>query len=147
MKSPPRLERDEQAAIIKLLDSCGFLVWPTSEGRMVRRPAGLPDLYAFHPRYGMALWVEVKRQKLGVVSPEQQLFARMHRDNGPWAIIGGEAEVRAWLDNEAHFIGVPSPGCPLYHEWHRVRLQELAKRKAKKRRAKLALPPRQKRPK
>lgn len=149
MKPLPRKESAEQAAIIKLLDSCGFIVWPTSEGRAVRRPAGLPDLYALHPGYKLSVWVEVKRQRLGVVSPEQQMFQQMHYPGGdisglPFAIIGGEDEVRDWLEGQCI---ITQPGCPMYHEWHRVRLEEMAKRKAKKRRTKLALPPRQKRPK
>jgi hypothetical protein len=124
-QAKPRLEKHEQAALLTLLDRHGFIYWRTSEGRVVFREAGLPDVYAWHPEAGVALWVESKRQHLGKISPEQLLFRAMHPPNA--VVIGGEAEVRDWLLRQPwRFLRGP-----MYQEWHRVRREELAKRKAK----------------
>src|SRR5207245_622849 len=49
-------ESDVQLAIRRLLESVGYWTYALSQGRQTRQSAGLPDLYALHPRKG-AVWI------------------------------------------------------------------------------------------
>lgn len=142
---PPRKnqhpEKDEERRIVRLLDALGFIIWSTSEGRPVFRPAGLPDLYAIHPAQAEAfVWIEVKppAPAKSVVLPEQQLFHDLHAawSSPPHALIGGVIEVEAWLTERGFILdGLLKPIItPAYREWHQTRGEERAKRMVKKNR-------------
>jgi hypothetical protein len=57
----PRSEKSIEADIIRALRDMGFLVTKTSQPRPSMITRGVPDLFAAHPRWGLQLWVEVKR--------------------------------------------------------------------------------------
>lgn len=55
------LEKHIEADIIGALRTMGFAVTKTSQPRPSMLTRGVPDLYAAHPRWGLRLWIEVKR--------------------------------------------------------------------------------------
>lgn len=86
----PPLEREIQKSIVQYLRASGWQVWQTSQGFRrdpggTRMTPGIPDLYTIHPEHG-AVWLEVKRGKVGRVSVAQRAFADDHRSCGNWTI-------------------------------------------------------------
>src|SRR5512147_2896733 len=77
-----RPEAQIQAAIAKLLTVAGFAVYSTSQGYRAapggtRMTPGLPDLYAVHPRRGLAIWIECKAPG-GKLRGAQERFIALH---------------------------------------------------------------------
>ena len=73
MKLPPPLEKHIQAQLVKYLTLTGWNVWQMQLGSVGKGAVfctpGIPDMYVFKP--GHACWIEVKRPRLGKVSPAQ----------------------------------------------------------------------------
>lgn len=68
------LEKDEQAAVVKLLRGMGFDVWNLSQARASKQTPGLPDLWVMHREHPIAFWWETKRQVGGALSVPQEYF-------------------------------------------------------------------------
>lgn len=148
-------EAREQAHIVKLFDALGFVVIPTSEGRAVFRPSGLPDLWVTHPELGLCFWWEVKGPK-GRLSDTQEAFialteaaaSKQQETTVPRCYVGTFADasrlvVRLGLASVAEdgfLTGLTPKRGPAYHAWHRAqKLRRLGNQiKRSRRRAKLA---------
>ena len=94
-------ERQEQKAIVRLLQSLGATVYVLGTTRPAGgymgtcQTPGIPDLYAFLPAGG-ALWVEVKATG-GRLSPAQLAFRELCASRGVHYVTGGVDSVAAWL--------------------------------------------------
>ena len=66
-------ETDVQYEITSFLEALGVAVYRLSQGRATRQSAGLPDLFALHPKIG-GVWIEVKAPN-GRRSGAQTVFA------------------------------------------------------------------------
>lgn len=98
--------RGVKAQVRALLESVGGTVHNLSEGKpRWKRPAGLPDLLVFLPRVRRVLFIETKTPR-GRVSDAQSAFALSCAQCGISHVIGGEPEVRAYLQR----IGVLKEG-------------------------------------
>lgn len=98
-------EKQEQVAIVKLLQSIGAKVYPLSQPRATMQAEGLPDLWVFLPSRILAdgwiesssgLWVEVKRAG-GKMRVEQAAFALSCEHANVHHIVGGLDDMIAWL--------------------------------------------------
>lgn len=87
MNSP---EKAVQQAVTRFLAALGYVVSDMSQPRASMQTAGLPDLYAMHPRLGHALWVEVKTPK-GRVSPAQTAWHDAARRAGQTVVVARSA--------------------------------------------------------
>ena len=97
---PPPLERHIQAQMVQYLKLTGWCVWElfkgTERGGHVRMTPGMPDLYAFRP--GRALWLELKRPKLGRLSPSQvERHIELRLCDIPVHVVTSLEELRAAL--------------------------------------------------
>lgn len=97
-------ESREQGRIVTLFRATGAVVIPTSEGRAVFRPSGLPDLYVVHPGLGLCWWWEVKPpMKKHTLTATQEAFvalhdaASLHGDAVPPCYVGTYDDAEALL--------------------------------------------------
>jgi hypothetical protein len=88
-------EKDIQREIVKLIRRRGGDVYQTSQVRAAKVTAGIPDIIAFDPYRGL-VFIEVKAPD-GRASEEQLTFRALCEQHGAAHIIGGIAEVRAFL--------------------------------------------------
>ena len=100
MKLPPPLEKYVQAQLVQYLRLTGYVVWEmykgSDRGGSAWMTPGVPDLYVFG--HGKAFWCEVKRPKLGRLSPAQVQRHDELRQNGiPAHIITNLEELQAAL--------------------------------------------------
>lgn len=94
------LESAIQAHIKEVLTLSGWQVWEmykgSTQGGSVWATKGLPDLYVF--KAGRAVWLEVKRPKVGRLSPAQH---ERHREltlcGLPVHVVTGPSEALAVL--------------------------------------------------
>jgi hypothetical protein len=145
-------ESREQAKILRLFDAVGFVVIPTSEGRRVWRPSGLPDLWCTHPELGVCFWFEVKGPK-GRVSPTQEAFVALTEVAGlasseatvPRCYIGQYADAErlvvrlglATVADDGKLTGLTPKRGAAYHAWHRAQALRKIGTQAKRARAKV----------
>ena len=112
-KLPVPLEKEEQAAIIRLFEAVGTIVCRLSQSRASRQTEGLPDLYCFHPGKRVAWWWETKRQKGGKVSPSQEFFRDLHETPHqiavPYALSGALRDAERWLTCSPLMLAVFKP--------------------------------------
>jgi hypothetical protein len=85
-KVPPPLEKTVQQHVKQALASLGFHVSDLSQPRRTMQTVGLPDLWAMHPRWRLALWIEVKRPG-GKVSLAQSAWHQVARDAGVHVLV------------------------------------------------------------
>jgi len=82
-KLPPPLEKDVQGAIVEALELAGFWVQPTVNPKQTGPSGvtkGIPDLLVYHDLCPfVCLGLEVKRPKLGKLSPEQKICVEAQR--------------------------------------------------------------------
>lgn len=81
-------EKQEHAAIVKLLESLGAHVYPLSQPRATMQAEGLPDLWVFMPATSAArscirsaMWIEVKAVG-GKMRPAQERFKNRCDEHG-----------------------------------------------------------------
>src|SRR3990167_2417162 len=67
-KAAKALEKEEQAACIKIFRAAGCAVYTTSQYRPSKVSAGIPDLWVVHEGTRRAFWFECKKQSGGVMS-------------------------------------------------------------------------------
>ena len=82
----PPLEKRVEADIIGALRTLGFAVTKTSQPRPSMLTIGVPDLYAAHPRWGLRLWIEVKRPG-GKPTAQQVAWHRCERLAGGTVLV------------------------------------------------------------
>lgn len=133
------LEKQEQAAIIRLFEAVGTIVCRLSQSRASRQTEGLPDLYCFHPGKRVAWWWETKRQKGGRLSPLQQAFRDLHETPFqaavPYALSGALPDAEHWLTCSALGLAARVNGQLLIkpkmsealYTWRRLQLEQRAK--------------------
>ena len=106
-RQPAVSEKQEQAAIVKLLRSVGGWVYVLGTRRRkgdhpgTMQTPGLPDLFAFVPNRHpgterIALWVEVKTPT-GRPSEAQSDFEHGCKVSGTHHVMGGCDDVAQWL--------------------------------------------------
>jgi hypothetical protein len=113
--APPRLEKDEQAATMQLLERIGAAVYvlgtrrPAGRGcpscgtfvresQGTRQTPGLSDLIAFLPGVpAQVLFIEQKRAHGGRLSPAQQDFRALAEASTAGYVCGALDDVIAWL--------------------------------------------------
>jgi hypothetical protein len=88
-------EKDIQREIVKLIRKRGGEAYQTSQVRAAKITPGIPDLIAID-RYRGLVFIEVKAPG-GRASEEQLKFRALCEQHGAAHIIGGIAEVRAFL--------------------------------------------------
>lgn len=148
-------ESVEQSRSRARLDAVGFVVMNASQARASGIEIGFADTYAVHPDIGVAVFVESKRSKGGVLSPMQEQFAAVHdaahmaaiarEERGdappigmgvPATIIGDVVIVDRFLIRCG--LAELTPGgavvlkprrCAVYYAWHRVKSEERERRK------------------
>lgn len=103
MTPPGRLEKHEQADIVRLLRSLGWAVYVlgtrrrTGDYQGTMQSPGIPDLEAFSPPPKRAmLKIEVKA-KGGRLRPEQAVYQDLCRDADIAHLVGGVDEAVSWL--------------------------------------------------
>lgn len=79
-------EKRLQWEIRRALETLGFDVTSTSQPQRAMMTAGIPDLYARHPRWKLRLWIEVKTPR-GRVRPAQAAWIEAERAAGGHAIV------------------------------------------------------------
>lgn len=79
-------EKRLQHQIRRALETLGFDVTSTSQPQRAMMTAGIPDLYARHPRWKLRLWIEVKTPR-GRVRPAQAAWIEAERAAGGHAIV------------------------------------------------------------
>lgn len=79
-------EKRLQWEIRRALETMGFDVTSTSQPQRAMMTAGIPDLYARHPRWRIRLWIEVKTPR-GRVRPAQAAWIEAERAAGGHAIV------------------------------------------------------------
>src|SRR5690606_21130381 len=79
-------EKRLQLEIRRALETLGFDVTSTSQPQRAMMTAGIPDLYARHPRWKLRLWIEVKTPK-GRIRPAQAAWIEAERAAGGHAIV------------------------------------------------------------
>lgn len=101
-------EKQEQAAIVQLMETLGGKVWvlgtkrPSGDFQGTRQTPGIPDLYVAlplraAPRHYRALWIEVKSSQ-GRTSDAQKAFAKVASTTIGTAYIRGTCDdVQRWL--------------------------------------------------
>jgi hypothetical protein len=90
----PTPERAIQDACIAWLTVYGWAVWQTSQPQVALMTAGLSDLLALHPAYGV-VFIEVK-SATGSQRPSQRLFEAACRWAGvPYLVAHSAAELAA----------------------------------------------------
>lgn len=93
-----RLEKDVEAEIIRDLRTIGVEVYKLSQPRATKQTAGLLDLYIRHVGWGIAGWLEVKRDHSQHASFEQSLFIQRELALGRFvALVTCSAEAMAAL--------------------------------------------------
>lgn len=98
VRPPTWLEKDEQRECWRLLLACGFKAKWLSQARRSEQTKGIPDLLARHVEKRLIVWIEVKNpDDPAEWTPEQQDFAAECIEEKETYILGGEAELRAWL--------------------------------------------------
>jgi hypothetical protein len=106
-RQPQVSEKQEQAAIVELLEAIGAKVYvlgtrrPKGDFQGTRQTPGIPDLYALLPTSTdcdapRALWIEVKAAS-GRMSQAQIDFALACGGRGIAHTTGGQDAVAAWL--------------------------------------------------
>lgn len=98
------LERHIQAQLVQYLTLRGWFCWQmqlgSQHGGSVWCTQGIPDLYVFRPG-GRALWLEVKRPKVGRISPSQTTRHEELRLSGlPVFVVTSIEDVQAALDGQ-----------------------------------------------
>lgn len=94
-RDDPRLEKQIQLAIKRVLALYPVQVWDTSQPHAAAITPGLPDLYVVG--FGTGLWVEVKRAD-GDLTAAQEMFRDACREHGvPWACWRHEDDALAWV--------------------------------------------------
>lgn len=83
-------EKTVQRAVTRFLLALGYVVSDLSQPRASMQTAGLPDLFAMHPRLGHALWIEVKAAR-GRVSPAQADWHNIARRAGQMVVVARSA--------------------------------------------------------
>lgn len=104
-------EKQEQAAIVKLLHMLGGQVWvlgtrrPKGDYPGTRQTPGLPDLIAAIPRGHdwRRVEIEVKAAR-GRVSPAQRHYRSMADACGIDHLLGGLDVIIAWLEEQGYVI-------------------------------------------
>lgn len=91
-------EKEIQREIVKLIEKRGGKVWETSQPRAAKVTPGLPDLIAFDPFRGH-VYIEVKAPG-GHARIDQLTFQALCQQHGIAHVLGGVAEVRAFLRGE-----------------------------------------------
>lgn len=79
-------EKRLQHQIRRALETLGFDVTSTSQPQRAMMTAGIPDLYARHPRWKLRLWIEVKTPR-GRIRPAQAAWIEAERAAGGHAIV------------------------------------------------------------
>lgn len=103
------LEKDEQAAIVKLLEALGAKVYvlgtrrPKGDHQGSCQTPGIPDLYVFLPNHrdlrlfsNVPVWIEVKA-RAGRLSESQRQFAALVTDSPSHYVTGTCDDVQNWL--------------------------------------------------
>lgn len=103
-KLKPPLEKHVERDIMRALETMGFDVSKTSQPRPSMVRIGIPDLYARHPRWGIRLWIEVKRPGIGRLSAAQRHWIEVEREAGGLAIV---ADSVADLLDHLRAMGAP----------------------------------------
>ena len=98
------LEKNVEAAIDRLLGSCGWRIIRFSQARASNQTAGIPDRRYVHRQLGIALWFEAKRPG-GKWSDEQQKFAEDCLHSGEIYVVGGLEEAYQVLQCTGCFDG------------------------------------------
>jgi len=105
-RTPKLTEKQVQAAIVKRLSRLGVAVYSTSQARASRVSPGLPDLVCIDRHRGV-FFVETKAEG-GKQRPERRVFQERCEEAGGSYVLGGLAEVEAFLRGEIEdFSGVP----------------------------------------
>jgi hypothetical protein len=76
-----RAEKDTYAACLETLRALGWHVSRFQQARASKQTAGVPDLYAMHPRLRRALWIELKAPD-GRRSPAQAAWHQIAEESG-----------------------------------------------------------------
>ena len=76
-----RSEKDLDAAVMKALDQMGWFVVRLQQPRATKQTEGTPDLYAMHPVWQLAVWIELKRSD-STLSLHQRFWHAMARESG-----------------------------------------------------------------
>ena len=72
--------------------------WQAAQAKAEGMVAGAPDLVVILPD-GATLWIEMKRQKGGRVSPAQEAFGEMLQRNGHrYRVCKGAKEAIIWIE-------------------------------------------------
>jgi hypothetical protein len=102
-------EKRVQGHIVKNLRRLGFFVSTFSQAQRAQMTAGIPDIHAAHARFGVNLWVEVKRPERrrelnGGMSEAQLIWHMLAREAGMDVIVA-----YGWVDVERELRkrGVP----------------------------------------
>jgi hypothetical protein len=95
---PVPTEKEVQRRIVKRLGEVGCAVYSTSQARASKVSAGIPDLICIDPHHGIFV-VEVKAEG-GKQRPEQRVFQERWEQAGGKYILGGLAEVEAFLKSD-----------------------------------------------
>lgn len=113
-------EKQEQAAIVQLLETLGGKVWVlgtkrrTGDFQGTMQTPGIPDLYCALPlrsstRHYRALWIEVKSSQ-GRASAAQKAFGAVARTTiGTVHLQGTCHDVQNWLVAHGWLSGPPVP--------------------------------------
>jgi hypothetical protein len=107
----PRLEKAEQADVLRVLQALGAQVWltgtrrPHGESHSTRMTPGLPDLLVFLPARGGAparfVTMELKRTG-GSMSVEQQRFKGCCDATGIAHVCGDASTIVDWLETAGY---------------------------------------------
>ena len=104
MKIAPKLtEKAFQAQVVKLAKLYGWLVFHPYDSR--RSEKGFPDLVLAHPKWGLAIFAELKTDT-GKLSPEQDQWLTVLDDCNQWSLVWRPKD---WPDIEAILTGRSSP--------------------------------------
>ncbi len=85
-----REEKDVDAAVMELLRGLGWRVSRFQQARQSKITAGVPDLYAMHPRLQLAVWVELKAPD-GRRSPAQVAWHQAAAECGVPVLVATSA--------------------------------------------------------
>jgi hypothetical protein len=99
-------EKSIQRSITTALQQLGFFVSDFSQPRNTMQTPGIPDLFACHPGWRMALWVEVKAGK-NKLTDAQKFWHEMAKSSGEHVCTARSlADVTTYLQG----IGAPLLG-------------------------------------
>lgn len=111
-KRPVPLEREEQAAIVRLLTRAGWWVYSTSQGYRrdpggTRMTPGLPDLYCLGPDPLPTFWVECKRRTGRLRGAQTEFLDRAARSDVEVFVWYSANDCRLWLAAEGFLVRGP----------------------------------------